>query len=84
MGPADAPFEGRRLYTYMDFRGTAVENRKQSFLMRVHFKRETDGLTFSRLEILPVPASTDIDSATFKELHEATGANREIGSVDDS
>ena len=76
MGPADAPFDGRRLYTYMDFRGTSVESEKHSFLIRIHFKRTRDKMTFSRIEVFPVPTSMNVASATFKEIQDSTGANK--------
>ena len=54
-GPQDAPFDGGRLYTYMEFRASTVDDRKQKFLIRIHFKRKSRAeLTFDRLEFLPL------------------------------
>ena len=51
MGPADAPFDGRRLYTYMEFRGSSASP-KQAFTIRIHFTSMRD-MTLERIEIIP-------------------------------
>ena len=52
-GPSDAPFDGGRLYTYMEFRAATVDDRKEKFLIRIHFERKGKvELIFDRLEIL--------------------------------
>lgn len=54
-GPRDAPFNEGRLYTYMEFRASTVDDRNQKFLIRIHFKRKSRAeLTFNRLEFLPL------------------------------
>ena len=62
MGPMDAPFDGGRLYTYMEFRASPVGNPEQKFIIRLHFKRKDAGLRFASAEILPVK-----DEPTAKE-----------------
>lgn len=73
-GPGDAPFVERKLYTYMDFRATSVEDEKEAYLIRIHFDRMEDGLSFRRLEIFPLPSSVSIDCDTFRELYDAMEA----------
>lgn len=53
MGPMDAPFDGKRLYTYMEFRATAIANQEQRFIIRIHFKH-MDEQTLERVEIIPL------------------------------
>ena len=54
-GPGDAPFDGGRLYTYMEFRASTVADRKQKFLIRIHFKKKSQAeLIFDKLEFLPL------------------------------
>ncbi|MCG8599821.1 MAG: hypothetical protein MI807_06745 [Verrucomicrobiales bacterium] len=81
LGPSDAPFDGGRLYTYMDFRARSKDGGDQIFLIRLHFDRGEDRVIytrvpFRRMEILPVPASAVAELKTFRDLHEATGANK--------
>ncbi|MEM9016189.1 MAG: hypothetical protein AAGC68_04185 [Verrucomicrobiota bacterium] len=85
-GPSDAPFDGRRLYTYMDFRARSVEGDGQIFLIRLHFDREENPvndprLSFQRMEIFPVPAFAGNELETFGDLYEATGANKKTEST---
>lgn len=80
LGPSDAPFDGGRLYTYMDFRAKSRGGDGQIFLVRLHFDRGENRViytrvSFQRMEIFPVPASTVSELRTFRDLHEATGAN---------
>jgi hypothetical protein len=80
LGPSDAPFDGRRLYTYMDFQARSKADEGQIFLIRLHFDRGGDPVnhtrrSFQRMEIFPVPASAVSGLRTFHDLHEATGAN---------
>lgn len=56
MGPADAPFDGRRLYTYMEFRGRSTSP-KQAFTIRIHFTSMRD-MTLERIEIIPARNET--------------------------
>lgn len=51
MGPGDAPFDGRRLYTYMEFRGRSTSP-QQAFTIRIHFTSMRD-MTLERIEIIP-------------------------------
>ena len=53
MGPADAPFDGRRLYTYMEFRGRSTSP-EQAFTIRIHFT-SIRNMTLERIEIIPLP-----------------------------
>ena len=54
MGPMDAPFDGGRLYTYMEFPAASVDNEKEKVLVRIHFKRKSKSeLSFASLELLP-------------------------------
>ena len=52
-GPMDAPFKGRRLYTYMEFKALSKENAKEKYVIRIHFARKEKNLEFKSLEILP-------------------------------
>lgn len=56
MGPMDAPFDGGRRYTYMEFRASSVANKEQKFLIRIHFK-SMDDKTLERAEFLPLKDS---------------------------
>ena len=51
MGPVDAPFDGQRLYTYMEFRGRSTSP-AQAFTIRIHFTSMRD-MTLERIEIIP-------------------------------
>lgn len=80
LGPSDAPFDGGRLYTYLDFRARSRDGDGQVFLIRLHFDRgETPAnytrVAFKRMEVFPVPASNEIELKTFRDLYEVTGAN---------
>ena len=48
MGPLDAPFDGQRLYTYMEFRGRSTP----AFILRIYFTSMRD-MTLQRIEIIP-------------------------------
>ncbi|MDF1755944.1 MAG: hypothetical protein P1U89_24360 [Verrucomicrobiales bacterium] len=81
LGPGDAPFDGSRLYTYMDFRARSKGGDGQIFLIRLHFDRgerpvNYTRLSFKRMEIFSVPASAEAKLKTFRDLYEATGANQ--------
>ena len=55
LGPMDAPFDRGRLYTYMEFQASAVNDHNQQFIVRLHFKRKSRvRLVFDRAEFLPV------------------------------
>lgn len=89
MGPSDAPFDEGRLYTYMDFRARPGDGGGEIFLIRLHFDRGAEPvnytrLSFKRMEIFPVPASTATELKTFRDLYEATGANTTADSTADS
>ncbi len=56
MGPMNAPFDGGRRYTYMEFRASTVANKEQEFIIRIHFK-SMDEKTFERAEFLPLKDS---------------------------
>lgn len=86
LGPSDAPFDGARLYTYMDFQARSRGGDGQIFLIRLHFDRGEKRViytrvSFKRMEMFPVPASSVSDLATFRELYEATGANNTADST---
>ncbi len=51
MGPLDAPFDGQRLYTYMEFRGRSTTP-EHAFTLRIHFTSMRD-MTLQRIEIIP-------------------------------
>jgi len=51
MGPSDAPFDGMRLYTYMEFRGRSTSS-TPAFILRIHFTSMRD-MTLQRIEIIP-------------------------------
>lgn len=51
MGPVDAPFDGQRLYTYLEFRGRPTPP-EQAFTLRIHFTSMRD-MTLQRIEIIP-------------------------------
>ena len=53
MGPINAPFEGGRRYTFMEFRASTAANKEQKFIIRIHFK-SMDEMTFERAEFLPL------------------------------
>jgi len=84
-GPSDAPFDGMRRYYQMDFRATEVGKEGQSFLIRLHFIPNKNGIlssmNFRHVEIFPVPVSVDASSATFNDLQKATGANKTADSA---
>ena len=65
MGPMDAPFDGGRLYTYMEFRASAVENKEHKFIIRLHFKKKSRvELSFKGAELLPLkdsPQSQEVE-----------------------
>ena len=52
MGPMDAPFDGMRLYTFMEFRGRSTLP-MQEFTLRIHFKSMRD-MTLERIEITSI------------------------------
>ena len=51
MGPSDAPFDGYRQYTYVEFRGRSAAP-EQAFILRIHFTSMRD-MTLQRIEIIP-------------------------------
>jgi hypothetical protein len=51
MGPSDAPFDGQRLYTYMEFHGRSTSP-TPAFILRIHFTSMRD-MTLQRIEIIP-------------------------------
>ena len=51
MGPMDAPFDGQRLYTYMEFRERSTSP-TPAFIIRIHFTSMRD-MTLQRIEIIP-------------------------------
>ena len=53
MGPMDAPYDGGRLYTYMEFRASALGSEEQKHLVRLHFERGEGGRTLKSMEFLP-------------------------------
>ena len=63
LGPMDAPFQGRRMYTYMEFRAAAMGDARQRFVIRVHFDRTQPNLKLLRAEILPVQSQQDAATA---------------------
>ncbi|MAS94030.1 MAG: hypothetical protein CMO55_12615 [Verrucomicrobiales bacterium] len=80
LGPSDVPFDGGRLYTYMDFKARSREGDGQVFLIRFHFDRSEKPVNYSRatlvrMEVFPVTASSEIELKTFRDLYEVTGAN---------
>ena len=55
MGPMDAPFDGGRQYTYMEFRASTVSKEEKKFIFRLHFKKQSRvDLAFEKAEFLPV------------------------------
>ncbi|NNC89982.1 MAG: hypothetical protein HKN82_16110 [Akkermansiaceae bacterium] len=55
MGPMDAPFDGGRRYTYMEFRASTTSKSGEKFIIRLHFKRAgKEAPAFERAEFLPV------------------------------
>ena len=63
MGPADSPWDEviGRVYSFMEFHASAIDDSKKKYLIRVHFNRNEKAIFFKSLEVLPVvkPAKED-------------------------
>jgi hypothetical protein len=56
MGPADSPWDDviGRVYSFMEFHASAIDDSKKKYLIRVHFNRNEKAIFFKSLEVLPV------------------------------
>ena len=76
MGPIGGPMvDGRRFYSYMDYRATSVDNPEQLFLIRVHFHRDENRRKFDHLEIFPVAAAPGAALETFRDIYNVIEAS---------
>ncbi|MDB4288797.1 hypothetical protein N9947_02390 [bacterium] len=59
MGPADSPWDEviGRVYSFMEFQASSIDDPKNKYLIRVHFNRIEKAITFKSLEVLPVVKS---------------------------
>ena len=59
MGPADSPWDEviGRVYSFMEFQASSIDDPKNKYLIRVHFNRIEKAISFKSLEVLPVVKS---------------------------
>lgn len=56
MGPDNSPWDKviGRMYSFMEFKASAIDDSEKKYLIRVHFNRVEKSIFFKSLEVLPI------------------------------